>query len=327
MNDDLKQQLSDRFQQLPPLLKEAIVSSDLPIKIKEIVAKNHLLLDQAAALEGEIMVVLFGLSTPQKLQQVLISELHLGPEQAQSVLADINQNIFFKVREYMVEKTETDESDPIPAMISRINEVPAPIPKAPVHTVVNTPFSPKTPIEIKGDEENLNKDEVLSQIENPAAVSRPQGENLPPLVKNIPRPATTFNVPRPLRPLNSNVYDNQNPTALATAQIPTTPVEEVSSLKQANELEAKQNTSINSTPVQSTVSKPVTTSLTPPVSVTPPTVVTPTVTPAPVSKPLGSLDFLNQKLATPTQTTIKKTEAGNGGEGGSHIDPYREPIS
>jgi len=319
MNDNLKQQLSDRFQQLPPLLKEAIVSGDLPIKIKEIVTKNHLLLDQAAGLEAEIMVVLFGLASPQKLTQALTTELHLSPEQAQSVLADINQNIFYKVREYMIEKSADEETTPIiPVSISRINEAPTPIPKAPVHTVVNTPFSTQTPIEIKDAEENLNKAEVLSQIENPINNSRPQGEALPPLVRPNSDTQTSPLVTRPLRPLNSNVYNNQNPTALATAQNPTVPVEEVSSLKQANQLELTQN---SSAPIL-------------------PTVVPSPEKPAPIpasyslpnkpvtesAKVLGSLDFLNQKLTTPTQTTIKKTETRTGEGGESRVDPYREPL-
>ena len=90
--DDLKI-LKEHVQQAPVEIKE-FLSSEFSTILDFIVSNQHLITEQAASLENEIVFVLVGLDLKSNFQKNIESELSISPVVAEIISADVFGKIF-----------------------------------------------------------------------------------------------------------------------------------------------------------------------------------------------------------------------------------------
>ena len=99
-------QLNEIFEKLPEALKDAIVSVDNAKTISEIGRKYGLHIDQTGEMAEEVGSVLLGLAHPTELVNNLTRRLGIERVIASQVAAEINEEIFLKIREYLKSEPE-----------------------------------------------------------------------------------------------------------------------------------------------------------------------------------------------------------------------------
>jgi hypothetical protein len=110
MNESyLQPEIKERFQELPETVQNIILESGWEKTTRRIVEDNNLRIDQGAAIENEVMLTMFGFERPENFKENIIKETDLTPEEADKVVADINQNVFQLIKDRLV--LETDDSD------------------------------------------------------------------------------------------------------------------------------------------------------------------------------------------------------------------------
>lgn len=98
-NEETKKIIADQMAILPEDVKKAITSVDYTAQLQEIVKRNHLLIDQAGALETETTLTLLGLENLKDYVENISRELTLPREKAIIVAHDVDELIFKNVRE------------------------------------------------------------------------------------------------------------------------------------------------------------------------------------------------------------------------------------
>lgn len=105
--EEINTQIRERFRQLPPKLQDAITSADLSQKIKEIVKKHNLLIDEGGILEREVLFILLGLEPSSEFVDNISKELGLNKEEVTAIAEDVNTLIFDGVRTHLREIEES----------------------------------------------------------------------------------------------------------------------------------------------------------------------------------------------------------------------------
>ncbi len=99
INDkQLQDTLKQRFDQLPPLVQQAITSADLEQHLRELADTNKLHLDQWQLLENDVMLTLLGFQEPEELAGSLEKDLEIPRELADSLAANVSQIVFEPIR-------------------------------------------------------------------------------------------------------------------------------------------------------------------------------------------------------------------------------------
>lgn len=115
-----EQILGERFEALPPSLKEAILSVDLREELKAVADETELRVDQAGNLENETVLVMMGMEPTEDYADNLARELDISGEKAQNIAEAVNERIFLPIRDAMqqVGPSETREQEPseVPTM-------------------------------------------------------------------------------------------------------------------------------------------------------------------------------------------------------------------
>ena len=138
MDDILNEDLKKQFNKLPADVQQAILDSDLPGKLQQITKKNKLMIDQAGGLQIETILVLFGLQPLGNYVNNIKENVGLPEEVAKEVAKDIDALIFKNVRESLKE--------------------------------LNDFFSVENTIEEKKIPNILEKESLVSGIENPGSI-------------------------------------------------------------------------------------------------------------------------------------------------------------
>ncbi|HZS43242.1 MAG TPA: hypothetical protein VFA52_03440 [Candidatus Paceibacterota bacterium] len=148
MNEEIFKIIEPQLQNLPSNIKEAILNNDIGAKLAEISKKHQLHIDQADILENETLMILVGLESADEYLNNLVRELRIPRDKASLIVDDVNNSIFSSIKsslQTMAEKIK--EEDAQEARQSNTES-----------------------------EQNLNKDNLLREIEEPvrvAAHSRP----------------------------------------------------------------------------------------------------------------------------------------------------------
>jgi len=151
-----KDELYEKFKNLPEDIRESFLSIDTYDTIKKIVDKYKLHIDQSGKLSEEIGFVMLGITRPDDFLDNLQDKLGISLETAGEITKDINVSIFFPIRESLEEINSQHT-------LQHQNE------KAPL--VEN--FSPAGQI----SEKNIPKTETpLSNPNNNAIIINEQGE-------------------------------------------------------------------------------------------------------------------------------------------------------
>lgn len=96
--DQLQQQLAERFKQLPKVVQDAIQSADVQKRMRELADTQKLHLDQWEALENEVMLALLGFQPVADLQRNIKAEVGVTDEVAKTLTESISKIVFEPVR-------------------------------------------------------------------------------------------------------------------------------------------------------------------------------------------------------------------------------------
>jgi len=147
MNPEIQKIIQDQLNTLPESVRDIIASIDVTKEIASIQTKHHLMLDQISTLEIETMLVMIGLEPADHFVENLKSNLSIDDEHAVLIANDINESIFQKIRHAMMEIDEEKE----------------------------------------GSDENLDRDSILHEIENPTPTFGPKNvEEIKEIKDNLP---------------------------------------------------------------------------------------------------------------------------------------------
>ena len=101
MEDNFEAQILKRLGELPEKVRAAIQSANLHTSLQEIAAKHHLHIDQISELEDETYLVMLGFSSSDSFAERIASALTLPQSAAEAVAHDVNDKIFFSIRDAM----------------------------------------------------------------------------------------------------------------------------------------------------------------------------------------------------------------------------------
>ena len=93
MDDTLKKEIQERLGQLPRVVRNAITSSDVEKKLRNLEAVYKLHLDQWEKLEKEVMLTLLGFDDPKDLEENIKKEVAVSDGVAAALTAEISKTI------------------------------------------------------------------------------------------------------------------------------------------------------------------------------------------------------------------------------------------
>lgn len=156
MDDETLNQLKEQFETLPEEVQQAIVDTNLPDKLQQVVKKNQLMIDQAGILETETDLVLYGIEPLENYTANLARQLQLPKDKALAIAHDVDDLIFKNIRDSLKKINEE--------VIAAENEA------------AKTPGTP-------------SKEETLAGIENPGQIKmNEQSVSMSNLTSNNPKP-------------------------------------------------------------------------------------------------------------------------------------------
>ena len=172
------------MQSLPADVRAAIVSVDYETKLQEITRRQKLLIDQAGKLEMETTLVMIGLEPLSDYIANLERELGLSEERAREVAVDVSDNIFKPIRASL----QTLDYASAAETVGNGTETTGTEEK-------NTKFT-------NSNEISLNRDQILSEIENPIP-NRQTSAPVAAAAENVPTPQSTALEIRPEQELET----------------------------------------------------------------------------------------------------------------------------
>ena len=95
----LDESIKQVMQTLPPVIRVYLAQGKYTAVAKNLMAKYGLRIDQAGVLEREIMLLLMGIENPDEFTKALIEEARLDQKTIDSIVQDINMQIFVPLRE------------------------------------------------------------------------------------------------------------------------------------------------------------------------------------------------------------------------------------
>ena len=106
----LKQQLLERFNQLPKPVQQAISSADVQKRLRELATGRKLHVDQWDVLENEVTLALLGFEHPDDLEKNIQKNLSLSSEEARGLAQEINTVVFDPIRKELERQLEHPEA-------------------------------------------------------------------------------------------------------------------------------------------------------------------------------------------------------------------------
>jgi hypothetical protein len=124
--------LSIIISQLPAPVQDFFASGKIDVIAKNLMQKNQFHLDQGTVVEREIIMLLLGLKNPNEFTQALAEEANLNKQTIDSIVQDINTQIFIPLREEEM-KTSQPAKPVFPAGLPQESSPSAPEPKKYLH--------------------------------------------------------------------------------------------------------------------------------------------------------------------------------------------------
>jgi len=103
--------IQERFNQLPQTLQDVILSGTFQQGIMSVAQKHNLHIDQTGKLENETMLVVLGIEPPDAFGENLMRELDIDEEKATTLVTDLNNEVFLKLRSHMEEHSYEEEQE------------------------------------------------------------------------------------------------------------------------------------------------------------------------------------------------------------------------
>jgi hypothetical protein len=150
MDQETQKIIAEQMKKLPKDVIAAIISVDYKTKLVEITHRQKLLIDQAGKLEMETTLVMMGLEPLADFIGNIEREMGLNTIRAKEVALDVSENIFKPIRNSLqkmnADLEKEEEAGPNDVVEGGEPEV--------------TKFT-------NSNEAELNRDQILSEIENP----------------------------------------------------------------------------------------------------------------------------------------------------------------
>lgn len=194
MQNYTQQELKERYEKLPEVLKDAMFNADIAAKIFEIGKKYGLTIEKTGLMAEEVGYLILGLTRPTELVNALDEALKVKENQAKEIASDLNRQIFFPLREALKTTHQIEiggeeiQKEIIKAPLAPPLSKPTPIqPPPPSHAPFPTPAPvPKIPpLDLRPQtkprpSEPLPKPEVMGKGIFGA----------PPTINNFPKPTS-----------------------------------------------------------------------------------------------------------------------------------------
>lgn len=103
---DLQNQLDARLEQLPQVVKNAIMSADVEKRLRTLADTQKLHLDQWQILENEVMLTLLGFQQIENLEKNIKDEVGVSSDVAHTLAASANELVFEPIREELERQLE-----------------------------------------------------------------------------------------------------------------------------------------------------------------------------------------------------------------------------
>lgn len=152
MDPDTQKIIQDQIKQLPNDVRAAIISVDYQAKLQEITKRQRLLIDQGGKLEMETTLVMIGLEPLTDFTGNIQRELNVDIARAKEIALDVSENIFKPIRNSLYKMNQGEES------AVEVSDSAASETEPPATKFTNT------------SEINLNRDQILREIENPETI-------------------------------------------------------------------------------------------------------------------------------------------------------------
>src|SRR3989344_3565063 len=148
-----KEQLGEKFGQLPENVQDAIIAVETADIVHDIGTKYALHIDQIGELADEIGLVMLGLTHPNDFVTHIIARLGLDRVIAEAMARDVNEQIFLKIRESLQAlqppaASSNDGVEPLPASPSAPDTLPTDLPDRDkiIDDIEHPPISPSPPV-------------------------------------------------------------------------------------------------------------------------------------------------------------------------------------
>jgi len=147
-DQEFKRLILERFDKLPRVVQEAIVSADVSRRMQELAEKHKLHLDQWESLENEVQYTLLGIQEPAELSAHIEKGVRVSRETATALASDISEMVFEPIR-LELEKELKRQGAVTPAEVAK-GETPVPS-EAPRNTpqavsALQEPMQAQTPV-------------------------------------------------------------------------------------------------------------------------------------------------------------------------------------
>lgn len=97
-----QQEIINRFNKLPSVVRDAITDSGWENKIRIIGNHYDLTVGQAGTLETETFLVMLGLTSPDDFIEQVTSRSNISQDIAQQIATDVNSQIFAPIRSHLI---------------------------------------------------------------------------------------------------------------------------------------------------------------------------------------------------------------------------------
>lgn len=131
MDEKYKKIIEEKFDELPPEVKQAILSKNYEEILVNAQKKYTLSITQLSLLERETSMVLLGLMSPNQYSNELATQLLIPKDKAQELVTELNETLFKPIRTQLKEIYDDEESpmdinvDTRPA----VKQIPEPVTK------------------------------------------------------------------------------------------------------------------------------------------------------------------------------------------------------
>lgn len=142
----LDESIKEVMQTLPPPIRNYLAQGKYTTVAKGLMVKYRLHIDQTAIVEREIMLLLMGIEDPAEFAKTLAEEAKLDQQTVNSIVQDVNAQIFVPLRDEMRKgPTATPQpTQPVKTVIQQQTQSAAAQPPR-VNVPLQSPTLPKTP--------------------------------------------------------------------------------------------------------------------------------------------------------------------------------------
>ena len=206
------------MQTLPPVVRDYLTEGKYTTVAKGLMTMYGLRIDQGGVLEREIMLLLMGVDTPDEFMQALAEEAKLDQKTVDSIVQDVNTQIFIPLREEemsaggggMNAQQPVESAEPAKPMMP-----PPPPPPRSVNILSRPPATelpkgtfappPQSPRYINQNQEDISSFIHTVPTQQPKPINR--------IINKIPPPAQTTPAATPAKPIDNTrlLEDHEEP--------------------------------------------------------------------------------------------------------------------